>query len=456
MQKKLENWQRALVERGELYRVGGSVRDELMGIPHLKKDVDYLVRGVEPEELVRVLTGYGRVVLVGKSFGVYKFRASGEGFDHDLAFPRRETSTGSGHRDFDVKWDPNLDVATDLGRRDFTINAIAKNVRDESVVDPFGGAKDIEARVLRMIFERAFEEDPLRILRGVRFAARFALAIETKTENAMRAAVKLVSSLSAERIQEELTKLMLQCAEPSQAFASLRELGVLALVIPELDRAFGVEQNEYHPDDVFWHSVKSCDQAPADNLLVRWAALLHDLGKVDAKRTVREDDSPPRVVFYGHEKLSAEMAEKVLNRLRYSNDFVRRCCHLVEHHMYYYQPEWNRSTVRRFIRRVGEDNLDDLFALRHADLMSRGLDDRAGGVAELRRRAREEIAAEDALRIEDMAIDGNDVMDVLGIGPGERVGKILAEIFERVIEDPGLNHRDALLEILNTGYKRKA
>jgi tRNA nucleotidyltransferase (CCA-adding enzyme) len=300
-----------------------------------------------------------------------------------------------------------------------------------------------------MIFAEAFREDPLRILRGIRFAARFELDVEGETAEAMKASAPMLEGLSAERIQDEFNSIFVQCDRPSDAFAMMHMMGVLSVVFPELERAVGVEQNEYHPDDVFWHSVKSCDSAPKGNVLLRWAALLHDIGKVDAKQTVTDDDSSPRVVFYGHEKGSAAMARTVLVRLRYSNDFVSRCVHLVRHHMYHYQPEWNRAAVRRFIRTVGEKNLDDMFELKRADQMSRPGLDRLDEIEELRRRIGEELEARHALNIADLEIDGRDVMKTLGIEGGERVGAILREIFERVLDDPSLNRRDVLLDLLS-------
>jgi poly(A) polymerase/tRNA nucleotidyltransferase (CCA-adding enzyme) len=446
---KLPDWQKALVKYGELYRVGGSVRDEIMGVASASKDIDYLVRGITPKQLEEVLSRYGQLAFVGKSFGVYKFKPSDDELEYDIAFPREEVSTGSGHREFDVDWRETVSVETDLERRDFTINAIAQNVEDGRILDPFDGRKDIESRRLRMIFAKAFREDPLRILRGIRFAARFELDVEGETADAMKASVPMLEGLSAERIQDEFKNIFVQCDRPSDAFAMMRMMGVLSVVFPELERAVGVEQNEYHPDDVFWHSVKTCDSAPKGNVLLRWAALLHDIGKVDAKQTVMDDDSDPRVVFYGHEKGSAAIAQTVLVRLRYSNDFVKRCVHLVRHHMYHYQPEWNQATVRRFIRTVGEENLDDMFELKRADQRSRPGLDRFGEIEELEARVREELEARHALKIADLEIDGSDVMKTLGIEGGERVGVILGEIFERVLDDPSLNRRDELLDLLS-------
>ena len=446
----IERWQMEIMERGELFRVGGAVRDELMRTASVDTEVDYLVRGIPPEELEAILSRYGRVVFVGKSFGVYKFKLGASATDIDIAYPRTEVSTGPGHRDFDVRWDWTLPVEADLGRRDFTINAIAKNLADGKIVDPHAGAKDIEDRVLRMVFPHAFGDDPLRILRGIRFAARFALRIEDATYEAMRKSAGLVENLSPERIQEEFTKLFAECKRPSEGLSTMQRSGVLAHLLPELDRAFGVEQNEFHTDDVFWHSLKSCDEVPQGNLVVRWAALLHDLGKVEKKQVVRDEEGE-KVVFYGHETVSAGMAKDILGRLRYANEAVERCSHLVENHMFLYRRDWNRSTVRRFIRRVGQENLEDLFALREADCLSRGLTDEVENIADLRTRIEAELRESSALKLTDLAVDGDDVKTILGVGEGPEIGRVLQELLEMVLDDPSLNTREKLIGIVKRG-----
>lgn len=460
----LSKWQKALTKKAKLYLVGGKVRDAMLGLADRDLDVDYLVRGIPPDELETILKGHGRLQLVGKSFGVYKFKPEGDCVEVDIAYPRREVSTGPGHRDFSIECDWEMPVEEDLARRDFTMNAMARSVKDGVLIDPCGGERDIDARILRMIFEKAFEEDPLRILRGVRFAATFSLTIDPETYEAMKGSVTLLSTLSPERVQEEFTKCMTQCEKPSGAFDAMRELGALAILLPELERAFGVEQNEYHPDDVYWHSLKTCDAArvghPApdaaatERSLIRWAALLHDLGKVDRKRTITEDGEQ-RVVFYGHETVSATLAGQVLKRLRFSGDFVKRCVHLVAEHMFHYQPEWNRASVRRFIRRVGANNLEDLYALRTADCLSRGLHDDVAKLDELRRRVQLEFDEKKALKIADLAIGGKDIMNVLGIEAGERVGQVLQELFERVLDDPSLNTPGALRSIVIRDYNKE-
>jgi tRNA nucleotidyltransferase (CCA-adding enzyme) len=441
-------WQEAVLDEGELFRVGGAVRDELLGIAAAEADVDYLVRGIPPEELEAILCRFGSLQLVGKSFGVYKFTSRETGKTYDIAYPRRERSLGPGHREFAVDWDWELEVEEDLWRRDFTINAMARDVRDGRLVDPAGGRRDAERRVLRMVFPAAFEEDPLRILRGVRFAVRFALVVDPKTREAMRDGATLLESLSAERVQEELTGVLTQSDRPSGAFVMMREIDVLRIILPELDRCAGVEQNEYHPDDVFVHSIKTCDCAPRNELALRWAALLHDVGKVDMKRTIADEKLGDRVVFYGHQFVSADVAVRVLRRLRYSNSLVKKCENLIRHHMFNYESAWRDSTVRRFIRRVGRENLDDLFALRRADAASRGLEAEAQGLEELERRIRGELESRHTLRVADLAVNGRDVIRECGLSPGPAVGRVLAELLEAVLEEPELNERGALLDLL--------
>lgn len=441
-------WQRAVLDAGDLYCVGGSVRDELMGVAPEDPEVDYLVRGVAPPDLETTLRRFGSLELVGKSFGVYKFTPKDTGKTCDIAYPRRERSLGPGHRDFAVDWDWRLEVEADLERRDFTVNAMARDLRDGRLIDPHGGRRDLEARVLRMMFPRAFQEDPLRILRGIRFSVHLGLAVDPATLRAMREGAPLLGTLSAERVQEELTRILTRCDRPSGAFFMMRDVHALERILPELDRCAGVEQNEYHPDDVFVHSVKTCDAAPRDNLVVRWAALLHDVGKVDRKRTVRDERLGDRVVFYGHQTVSAEVAVVVLRRLRYSNAVVHGCAHLIRLHMFNYEPAWKASTVRRFIRRAGEENLGDLFDLRRADAASRDPQMGARGLEELEARIRDELDARHTTRVEDLAVDGRDVIREAGVKAGPEVGRVLGELLEAVLEDPQLNDRETLLAMI--------
>ncbi len=448
----LAPWQADILAGGELYRVGGAVRDRLFGAPS-SVDHDFLVRGIAPAELERLLTRHGTWAQVGKAFGVYKFTPAGATSSIDLVFPRTEISTGVRHRDFDVQFDWTLPVEADLGRRDFTINAIAERIPDGARVDPFDGAGDVSRRVLRMIFPRAFEEDPLRILRGARFAARFGLRVDGDTRAAMTAAAGLLGTVSAERVQDELTKTLTQCDQPSDALDLLHETGSLAAWLPELERCAGVTQNEYHPDDVYWHSLKTCDASRAQHLAVRWAALLHDVGKVDTRQVVTEGGTA-RVVFYGHEVVSAELTERILSRLRYSNQLVGACRHLVREHMYRYEASWKPATIRRFMRRIGDDALEDLLALREADCRSRDLVDELASLSELRARIEDERRERATLTVIGLAIDGRDVMREAGIAAGPAVGDAMRDLLEWVTDDPARNTREQLLERVRESHKQ--
>ena len=442
-----DSWHRAVLEEGELYRVGGAVRDRLRGAGDARVDVDYLVRGIPPGRLEAMLRPYGSLSLVGRSFGVYKFTPRG-GATVDIVYPRRERSTGPGHRDFDVHWDWQLPVEDDLRRRDFTINAIAEDVATGRVVDPCGGQADIAARQVRMIFDAAFAEDPLRILRGVRFVVRFGFDLEVRTRAKMEESAGLLATLSAERVREELDRILLECERPSRAFVLLHEMGALAVILPELDRCAGVEQNEYHPDDIFVHSLKTLDAAPRDDLVLRWSALLHDVGKVDTRMTV-DDDRGERVVFYGHELEGERIARGLMVRLRFPKEAAATIAQLVREHMFNYEPQWTDATVRRFIRRVGEDRLDRLFGLREADCRSRGLEDRIENARDLRKRVETELRQARTFKVTDLAVNGGDVMRVTGLPGGREVGRILDVLLDRVLEDPGLNERGRLLELIS-------
>jgi poly(A) polymerase/tRNA nucleotidyltransferase (CCA-adding enzyme) len=230
-------------------------------------------------------------------------------------------------------------------------------------------------------------------------------------------------------------------------------MGALAPWLPELDRCAGVTQNQYHPDDVYWHSLKTCDAAPRENLVVRWAALLHDTGKVDARQVIT-DATGTRVVFYGHEHISARLAGAVLERLRYPDAIVAACRHLIEEHMYHYAEDWKPATLRRFMRRVGVEHLDDLFALREADCRSRALQDELSALAELRQRVAVETTAAATMRVTDLAVNGEDVMREMQMGAGAGVRAVLEDLLERVTDEPALNAREALLELLREQAKR--
>lgn len=448
LDRELFPWEREVREKCGLFLVGGVVRDLLLGKAHLTLDLDYIVSGIDEAGLLAVLEKIGRADLVGKSFGVIKFKTP-EGITVDIALPRSEVSTGPGHRDFEVISDPDMPVASDLERRDFTVNSMALDLKDFSLVDPLGGADDLDRRVLKVNRDTSFVEDPLRIMRGVQFMARFDLEVESGTRALMERDRDLLRTVSNERIRDELNKMMLLSERPSSGFIFMHETGILPLVIPELDVTWGVEQNEFHPDDVFHHSVKSCDLAEKE-LLIRWCALLHDLGK--PKRKMEVDG---RTVFYRHEEESAKLAGKILSRLIFPVSFISGVKHLIAHHMFMITDEWSDSAVRRFIARVGPDNLDDLFEIRKADGASRG-DGRIGEEVEYSRARIDKVMLEEAaFKRSDLALTGADVMEITGIRQGPEIGEVLDDLLDVVLDHPEYNSREKLEELLRERGDRK-
>lgn len=440
-------WEKAVAHEGELYLVGGIVRDLLLGGSADSPDTDYVVCGIEYERLVSLLEPFGRTHLVGKSFGVIKFDAP-EGVTVDISLPRTEVSTGEGHRDFNVRYDPGLSIETDLERRDYTINSMALGVGNKRFVDPLGGKKDLEEKILRVNRESSFVEDPLRMLRGVQFMARFNLSVEAETRLLMERHTDLLGTVSAERVRDELIKLILS-PRPSEGFVFMHETGMLRWILPELDGAWGIEQNEFHPDDVFIHSVKSCDAAPPE-LIVRWAALLHDIDKPKMKRMVEG-----RTVFYCHEEEGAETAGRILDRLRFPADFTRKVSTLVARHMFNITEEWSDGALRRFVAKVGRENLEDLYALRIADALSRGDEGVRVDVEWIKEKIGRVLEQDDTLKRTDLAISGRDVMELLGIEEGARIGEVLETLLERVMDDPALNVRETLIEFVRELDEKK-
>lgn len=434
---------------GKVYEVGGVVRDRLLG--HAAKDADLLVTGVAAAELRALLERFGTVHLVGQSFGVLKFQPEGHtGEAIDVALPRREISTGQGHRDFDVSFDHTLPVEVDLGRRDFTVNAIAQEMKTGELVDPHGGRKDLEARRLRMVFERAFEEDPLRILRGIQFAARLKLVVEPATREAMKRAAPLVASLSAERVVQELKKLLL-AEVPSTGFYLMREVGVMKLILPELEALSGVLQpGKEKVGDAFDHTLKVLDAARADAALeypgdvtLMLAALFHDLGKA----TTAKQEEGGRLTFHGHQFVSKKLARRRMDQLKISQMGVNQdeILTLVENHMFDTGPAFTDKALRRFARKIGVPLVFKQIDLRIADNRGGAHPHNIKKPLNLRRRIREELERKAPFGLKDLAINGNDLIEH-GYQPGPKIGQKLNELLELVLDEPALNTREELLK----------
>ena len=428
-----------IIRDGKLYEVGGSVRDSLIDPDTELKDKDYLVTGINIDDLMSILRRFGRVDMVGKSFGVIKFTRRDTTETSDFAIPRTERSTGAAHRDFEVEYDPHLPVEVDLKRRDFTINAMAREIPSGKIIDLYGGRADIAKKLIRIVFPEAIAEDPLRILRGAQFAARLGFEIEAATLESMRQNVQSIESVAPERIAEEINKMLLKADKPSIGFHYLLKIGALDPLFPELTACIGVDQpGGYHKWDVFDHTMKCLDNSPK-NLIVRLAAIFHDVGKPGTKELI--DDGAR---FYGHEKLSAKMADMALKRLRYSNDIIDNVLKLVSKHMF--SEAAGDKGVRRLIRSVGKELIYDLIELRRADTAAQGMGQDPSEVDDFERKVKAEIERESPFGLKDLAVNGTDLMSEFSLPESPLIGEILNYLMELVLDDPQLNSREILLE----------
>ena len=414
--------------------VGGGIRDLLLKRPH--KDWD-IATSATPEQ---VTTLFPRSVPTGAKHGTITVLLEDQHVEV-TTFRSEGPYTDGRHPDW-VKMPSTL--LEDLARRDFTINAFAYDPISESLADPHHGLGDLQAKQLKTVGDpdTRFQEDGLRPFRGIRLAAVLQFELSPNVLPAMRRARDTVKRVAPERLREELMKL-LQAPRPSQGIELLREANLLDLVLPELLEGYEMPQNKWHAYDVYEHSLRSLDAAPQQRPLIRLAALLHDVGKPRTRFEVEGEGK-----FYGHEHVGASLADAMLERLRFSRAEREFVSHLIALHMFFYRPEWSEATVRRFIRRVGPENLEPLFALRDADDLAHGtgfssrpdLDQLEARIEGIRERA-------EALGITDLAINGEDVMRELDIAPGPEVGRVLKELLERVLEDPALNERATLMKL---------
>ncbi len=437
-----------ILRKGRIYEVGGAVRDRFLFTSQSIKDRDYLVTGVSYDDLTRILKNHGRVDLVGRSFGVIKFTQSrsGKQYTFDITLPRREHSTGIGHKDFHVDFDPMLKVEDDLSRRDFTINAMALALDTEELIDPLDGQGDLDSRRLRMVYPDSFKDDPLRMLRAVQLSARFKLTIEPETFRAMRENASLISSVSSERVAEELNKLLERSSEPSDGFRLMQTTGLLKEILPELEECVGVDQpGGYHKYDVFEHTIRVIDAAPPV-LRVRMAALFHDINKPQHKRIVDKG-----ATFYGHESSGAKTASKVLKRLHYPSDFIKQVTVLVERHMF--TTDVTDKGLRRLVKRVGIDLIFDLLNLRRADVVGQGMGGKTDDVDRFEADINAELDRKPPFGLSDLALDGTDLMRIFGLEPGPAIGRLLNHLMETVLDDPSSNTADKLESIAREYYR---
>ncbi len=349
-----------------------------------------------------------------------------------------------------VSWGKTIEE--DLARRDFTINAIALELQasdsklQANIVDPFNGKKDIEEKLIRAVGdpEQRFKEDALRLMRGIRLATTLSFTIEKETWTELCNDAELIKEISSERIQAELMKI-LASDSPYEGILLLQNSNLLKHIIPELLEGVGVSQERpgrHHKTDVFTHNVLSLKFCPSKDPVVRFATLLHDVGKPKVANT----DEEGFVIFHNHEIVGAKIAREVCDRLKFSKKDRDKIVNLIRWHMFTIDEKITDAAVRRFIRRVGVESVKDMMDLRIGDRLGGGTQTAESWRLKLFKKRIEDQLKPAPFSINDLAIDGNDVMKELNIKPGPKIGEILQKLFEEVDEDLSKNNREYLLK----------
>lgn len=456
------------------FLVGGCVRDFLLN----KKPKDWdIATNAKPEEIQKIFFDFAGgtkndpATVYENTFGTVGVKTESE--DPSLkvievtTFRLEGKYTDKRHPD-EIKFAKTIEE--DLARRDFTVNAMALNVINVQnvlnvekkhlqqakrlnnppvggdttikLIDPYGGQKDLKNKIIRTVGdpEERFNEDALRLMRTVRFAAELNFAIEDKTAAAVKKQAKLLAVIAKERIRDELEKIIIS-ERAAEGVRKLAELDLLRHIIPELTEGIGVGQNKHHIYEVFDHGVRALDYAAKNNysLIIRLAALLHDIAKPRTKRGEGADST-----FYNHEIVGGKMAFQILSRLRFPKEIIEKTTHLVRYHLFYYNVgEVTEAGVRRFLHRVKPENIDDLIKVREADRIGSGVP-KAVPYKLRHLLFMVEKVKQDPLSPKMLAVDGKDVMEIAKIEPGPKVGQILAILLDEILENPKNNTKENL------------
>ncbi len=422
----------------EAYVVGGCVRDILLG--RVPEDWD-IATNATPEEIQSV---FSKTFYENKFFTVTVLTESQDASVKEIEVTtfRSDSRYTDRRRPEEVRYAETIEE--DLSRRDFTVNAIALKLakKKEEFIDPFEGKKDLKAEVIRAVGkpEERFAEDALRMMRAIRFSSTLGFDIGKETREAILANSMYIKDISQERIRDEFEKIILS-DRAYEGIEALRELNMLKYIVPELQEGYGVTQNKHHIYTVWEHNLYSLQYAVKQkwSLEVRLASLFHDIAKPRVKRGEGQD-----ATFHGHEVMGEKMAEKILSRMKFKNSVIEKVSLLVRYHMFYYNvDEVTASSVRRLLANVGLENIEDLLQVRMADRMGSGV---AKAEPYKLRHLRYIIdkVSKDPISPKMLKMNGNDLIKLLGIEPGPRVGWILSILLQEVLEDPSKNTQEIL------------
>lgn len=437
--------------RFEYYVVGGALRNLLLGKTTTNWD---FTTNATPDEILKLFPDsfYNNTFGTVGIPGVLKDPQQ-KGKEISVIFEvttYRSEGGYSDHRHPDkIQWGNNLEE--DLKRRDFTMNALAYD--GKTLIDLFEGAKDIRDKIVRTVGDPAirFQEDALRMMRSIRFATEHSFTIDETTRSAITQNGHLLATISQERIRDELLKI-LSSAFPADGVRLLRNTGLLAFILPELEKCFGIEQKSpkrHHVHDVGTHLLLSLEHCPSYDPIVRLATLLHDIGK---PATFQKTDEGV-ITFYNHEIISASIARHIADRLHLSKNEREKIVTLVRFHQFTVDERQTDSAIRRFIRNIGKEHIDDMLALRTGDRLGGGARETSWRLELFKKRI--EDVQKQPFTVADLKVDGHDVMKIFGITPGPMVGRILEILFNEVVEEKLSNEKDMLLQRLQELEKKK-
>lgn len=427
----------------KIYIVGGAARDIIMG--KSTNDWDFTTNAT-PEQILKTIPGG----LYNNQFGtVFTDNPDDPTRPHEITTFRKE----EGYKDFrhpeKITWGKTLEE--DLSRRDFTINAMALALEQKSkssftLIDSYGGQKDIEAKLIHAVGDpnERFSEDALRMMRAVRIAAELGFTIEGKTFEAIKKNAPLINKIAKERVKDELFKL-LGSPNPYDGMILFRNSGLMQQILPEMEKCFGVEQKSpgrHHIYDVGDHLLMSLKFCKSADPVTRFATLIHDIGKPQTYKKLESGI----ITFYNHEMVSTKIAENIADRLRLSNKEKDKFITLIRWHQFTVDERQTDSAIRRFLKNVGLENIEEVLALRVADRLGGGARETSWRLEEFKKRLIE--VQKQPFTVLDLKIDGNDVMKELKLKPGPEVGKILNDLFEKVVNKEIENKRGVLLKAL--------